>query len=263
MNVHISYVWQKIALVAIVALLGVILVACELVTPASANYTVVVDAEWSLATNGGTEAGTPPHAPPNDMPPTLVFTPFVGAVHSTDFTLWDVSDANVPEASKARATNGLEDVAETGDPTALKAELEAADDVASVVESDATGGTADAMTGTFDINQDQVFSLVTMLAPSQDWFTGVHGLSLFVDGAWVETMTMNLVAYDAGTDSDNTFTFNDIEGDSPGDPMRLMGNLANHVPIAAVAGNTMVGLMVTDDLPNGNVIGTITFTLKK
>lgn len=254
MNVHISYVWQKIALVAIVAMLGVILVACELVTPVSANYTVVVDAEWSLATNGGEAAHTPD---------ALAFTPFVGAVHSTAFTLWDVSAADVPEASKARATNGLEDVAESGHGDALKAELEAADGVASVVTSDATGGTPDAMTGTFDINQDQVFSLVTMLAPSQDWFTGVHGMSLFVDGAWVETMTMNLVAYDAGTDSDETFTFNDIMGDNPGDPMRLVGNQANHVPITAVAGNAQVGLMVTTDLPNGNVIGTITFTLKK
>ena len=48
-------------------------------------------------------------------------------------------------------------------------------------------------------------TLVTMVAPSPDWFVGVSGLSLIVGGDWASELSVPLQAYDAGTDSGTSF----------------------------------------------------------
>ena len=45
-----------------------------------------------------------------------------------------------------------------------------------------------------------------MIAPSPDWFVGVSGLSLLVDGVWVEQRVVELYPYDAGTDGGTSYT---------------------------------------------------------
>jgi len=50
-----------------------------------------------------------------------------------------------------------------------------------------------------------------MVAPSPDWFVGVAGLLLIEDGQWVESKTILLKVYDAGTDSGRGFTSADID----------------------------------------------------
>jgi hypothetical protein len=49
-------------------------------------------------------------------------------------------------------------------------------------------------------------SVVTMIAPSPDWFVGVSGLNLLREGAWVEEIVIDLLPYDAGTDSGLLYT---------------------------------------------------------
>jgi hypothetical protein len=39
-----------------------------------------------------------------------------------------------------------------------------------------------------------------MIAPSPDWFAGVHGLNLIQNGDWVREHVVELRPYDAGTD---------------------------------------------------------------
>ena len=58
----------------------------------------------------------------------------------------------------------------------------------------------------FAIRRDYTLvTLVSMVAPSPDWFTGVSALSLLEGGQWVEELTVELFAYDAGTDSGTTY----------------------------------------------------------
>jgi hypothetical protein len=45
-----------------------------------------------------------------------------------------------------------------------------------------------------------------LVAPSPDWFVGVSRLPLFEGGRWLDQGTIELVAWDAGTDSGATFT---------------------------------------------------------
>ena len=50
-------------------------------------------------------------------------------------------------------------------------------------------------------------TLVTMIAPSPDWFVGVSGLSLRDDdGNWIGEREAVLFPYDAGTDSGPNYT---------------------------------------------------------
>jgi hypothetical protein len=58
----------------------------------------------------------------------------------------------------------------------------------------------------FQIGRDHpLVTLVTMIAPSPDWFTGVHGLSLIENGEWVAEKTVSLAPYDAGTDNGRSY----------------------------------------------------------
>ncbi len=58
----------------------------------------------------------------------------------------------------------------------------------------------------FDISLDYPgVSLVSMLAPSPDWFVGVSDLSLLEDGDWIDELVIELDPYDAGTDSGASF----------------------------------------------------------
>ena len=88
---------------------------------------------------------------------------------------------------------------------------------------------------------DRDFPLVTvvsMLAPSPDWFVGVAGLSLLEDGDWVDERVATLFAYDAGTDSGTTYTSPNADTSPP-------------EPIHRIA---------TGPLGNGRPVGTFTFT---
>ncbi len=52
-----------------------------------------------------------------------------------------------------------------------------------------------------------LITLVSMVAPCPDWFVGVGGLDLLgEDGEFVQSLTVPLVVYDAGTDNGITFT---------------------------------------------------------
>ena len=45
-----------------------------------------------------------------------------------------------------------------------------------------------------------------MLAPSPDWFIGIDSLNLLENGKWLNSKTINLKVYDAGSDSGLNFT---------------------------------------------------------
>ena len=64
-------------------------------------------------------------------------------------------------------------------------------------------GTAQAMIKANDAHP--LFSFSAMVAPSPDWFYGVPNVSLKRNGRWVNNISMNVMAYDAGTDSGRKF----------------------------------------------------------
>ncbi len=64
-------------------------------------------------------------------------------------------------------------------------------------------------TATMEITVSQRYPLVTlvsMIAPSPDWFVGVAGLPLFEHEQWIGERRVELDPWDAGTDSGATFS---------------------------------------------------------
>ena len=45
-----------------------------------------------------------------------------------------------------------------------------------------------------------------MIAPSPDWFTGAADVALMQGEAWIDSVTLPLWAWDAGTDAGETYT---------------------------------------------------------
>lgn len=87
----------------------------------------------------------------------------------------------------------------------------------------------------FDISYSHpLLSMVTMIAPSPDWFIGIHGVSLLENDRWVEERIIDLLPYDSGTDSGTTFI--DTNADvTPHEPIqRIRENpLPNDVPLGS------------------------------
>jgi len=73
-----------------------------------------------------------------------------------------------------------------------------------------------------------------MLAPSPDWFVGVHGLSLLDNGGWIESQTVSLDVYDAGTDDGVDFNSADIDNQNGTITRITDGPLSNNGSVAPV-----------------------------
>ena len=164
--------------------------------PTNAIYDVTFTGTWGAATHPtNIPAGTFPE--PTSAPH---FSPIVVATHNSQVQLWERGQ---------HATEGTEIIAETGNPTTFLAEADAAiaaGTAHSVVRG--AGGFISPGTQSVAIQVHSDFPKVTflsMIAPSPDWFVGAHIDSLLVDGDFVDTITVDVLAYDAGTDDGNTY----------------------------------------------------------
>jgi len=90
----------------------------------------------------------------------------------------------------------------------LKGEIEACGDDCTpmfVFDCDEFSGTCVA-SGEVEVTVDAPrFSAISMVAPSPDWFVGIHDLELCKFGSWVPFFTTDLLAHDGGTDSGVTY----------------------------------------------------------
>lgn len=59
-------------------------------------------------------------------------------------------------------------------------------------------------------------TLVTMVAPSPDWFVGVSSQALCVADQWIERLNIDQYPYDAGTDSGASYTSANKNTNPPG-----------------------------------------------
>lgn len=167
-----------------------------------ATYEVVFIAEWSEATHS-TAFPNNPH-----------FSPLIGGTHSDAVSFWEPGGI---------ATPGIERMAETGGPNLLRNEVLAAigqGTAGAVVQGGAVALSPDQIVTSFEIDQNNpLITLVTMIAPSPDWFVGTHGLALRDDDGWMNFIEVDLWAYDSGTDSGANYTSGN-QNTSPFEPIR-------------------------------------------
>ena len=151
----------------------------------SATYRVTFEGRWTTT------------ATPNGVLDEAHFSPLIGAAHNDQVTFW---------SSGHTASAGIQSMAEVGGTNTLKAEITTAGSNAGAVieRSSNIGATA---TADFTVTSTHpLVTLVTMIAPSPDWFVGVSGLSLrnTSDDGWQPSLSVNLFPYDAATSPQGT-----------------------------------------------------------
>ena len=135
----------------------------------------------------------------------FTFTRLIGAVHSDAVTFLEGGEM---------ATSGVESMAEGGSTSTLETEINTAINATaptalrvlkgSQADIDNEGTeTLSSQTLTTDFPR---VTLLTGLDRSPDWFVGVSGLSLLdSEGAWLESHTVKLFPWDAGTEDGNDY----------------------------------------------------------
>lgn len=138
---------------------------------------------------------------PTNFPNDPHFSPLVVVTHSEQTNIW---------GPNVKSSKGVEQVAESGGTSIIKAEIKEKEQEGKIGNSVIGGGRVENTdTVTLNVTASKGFprlSVLTMLAPSPDWILGVHDLDLLVGGKWVESKTINLKVYDAGTDIGARFT---------------------------------------------------------
>jgi hypothetical protein len=159
-------------------------------TPAAvtARYSVLLESAWSRDTH------------PTDFPSNAHFSRLVGGTHSSRVRFWTPGGT---------ASLGIKDMAERGRTSPLDSEVQAAI-AAGTADRLILGGAIDRLPGEataeFEIGRDHpLVTLVSMVAPSPDWFVGTDSLSLVEGGDWVAEKLVTLHPWDAGTDSGRTY----------------------------------------------------------
>ncbi|MGD2147318.1 MAG: spondin domain-containing protein [Anaerolineae bacterium] len=167
----------------------------------AAQYQLTFEATWSEATH------------PVEFPPNPHFSGLIGATHSVAVRLWQEGQS---------ATAGIKNMAETGGKSPLNTEIEALIASGEACELISGGGIA-VSPGSVGVDftaslSCPLVSVVSMIAPSPDWFVGVAGTRLLGDDGWIDELVVDLYAYDAGTDSGVSYT-------SPNEPTEETGTV--------------------------------------
>jgi hypothetical protein len=154
-----------------------------------ASYTVTFTSTWSAATH------------PTEFPAGAHFSGLIGATHDDRVRFWREGELASP---------GIQAMAELGSKSPLSDEIAAAQ-TAGTAQNELSGEGIRPSPGQvaldFDISVTHpLVTLVSMIAPSPDWFVGVADLSLRRNGAWVDSMSVVLYGWDAGTDVGTTYT---------------------------------------------------------
>lgn len=192
---------------------------------ASATYRVTFDAIWSAQTH------------PTGIPNNPHFSPLVGATHAEDTRFWETGGT---------ASDGIKAMAEQGKTTPLDNEIEQAI-AQGAAEVLLLGGPVNSSPGTVKLEftatlEHSWVTLVSMLAPSPDWYVGVSALPLLENGDWAQRIDVELFAYDAGTDGGKNYT----SKDQP---------LSPRIGIARIEGKPFA--------VNGNLVSVGTFTFRR
>lgn len=182
---------------------------------------------------------------PTNYPTAAHFSGLIGLTHNDQVSLFKRSEL---------ATPGVIVVAETGAKGTLANEINTYitnNDADKIVDGGGIPTGSNSVSLSFSANTNySYFSIVSMVAPSPDWFIGIDSLKLYENGQWKDNLTLDLRVYDAGSDSADTFTAANAPETNNGVITRLTTD--------ATDTNFFDGI----HRDNGIFIGTITLKLK-
>ena len=189
-----------------------------------ATYDITFNSVWNSV-----DHGTLPNNPH--------WSNLVGATHNNQVTFFEIDEM---------ATIGIKDVAEKGNNTQILSEVNTAISNSYsdqwLQQAFSAGALGSATLSDIEVSEDfPLLSLVSMIAPSPDWFIGINSFSLLDESDnWKTFVEIDMYAYDAGTDSGVNYE----SGDIITTPQENITSLQGVSPF------------------NNNKIGTLTITLK-
>ena len=161
--------------------------------PQGAEYTIVLKSQW-------TKANHPLEYPEPGLVTGPHFSGIIGASHNSAYAIFTEGKQPTP---------GLERLSEEGKHTPLDEEIRsaiAAGNAGVLFESGPLRDFSDSLVTTVRVDAAHpMVSLVAMVAPSPDWFTGASNIELQENGQWVASRTMQLNAWDSGGDDGTTY----------------------------------------------------------
>jgi len=197
----------------------------------NATYKVTFDAAWSRTTH------------PYQFPFDARWSPVAGITHDAATSMFETGSI---------ATQGIVNMSQTGSRDPLNDELQAIIDgggAETLINAlTRVNPSPDTISFTFDITSSHPYvSMVSMIAPSPDWFVAVRGLNLFEGGAWVESTVVNFVSYDSGSDSGVTFA-SPNQDTQPREGISLITGL----PIFAGGNQATLGRWIIERIDSGS-----------
>ena len=185
------------------------------------------------------------------LPISAHFTQLVGATHTEGATFWSTG---------SMASIGVENVAELGNTSNLRTELIAQQQAGTsgpYIQIGSLSNFPRSSTSQIEVSDDKSFvTLISMIAPSPDWFIGVSNLSLIESGTWIPSLTVNLLPYDAGTESGDGFSLSN-PASNPQEPItRLSGTPFNGRPSIGTVEFRLIQQPVVVPPPTSNTEGT-------
>ncbi|RNC82835.1 MAG: hypothetical protein ED559_14015 [Phycisphaera sp.] len=227
---------------AALAVSAVCLAGSAFAQSSTATYRLTFDATWTSSNHPG--------AYPNNAH----FSPIVGATHNDAVTFWEPGGL---------ATPGIELMAETGGTSLLRSEVNAAVSAGTAHEVLLGAGinSPGSTSLEFDVPSNKsLFTLVTMIAPSPDWFVGTHGLSLRDSGGeWIDEIVVELEAYDAGTEDGSNFSISN-PATIPAEPISDFSTTPPFAGLPVLGTYTLTLLSVDTCLADVNADGSLTPT---
>jgi len=204
----------------------VVLFSSFFINAQDAVYKIEFISNWGSATH------------PTDYPSSSAhWSSLIGTTHKDAAGLFEVGQL---------ATNGVEQVAETGGTSIITQEINAliaANLAYEVINGPGLGSGLGTIT-IDDVELDADFpyiSLITMIAPSPDWVAMIANAKLTdVNDDWLSSVSVDVYAIDAGTDSGTTYT----SANADTNPRDAISSLENTLPFS------------------DQILGTFTFTLQ-
>ena len=178
---------MKTKLSVLILLLFAVCTTIEAEIEAEAEYEITFQGGWTL----------------EPLPGGAHFSPLVGATHAAVDEIFAVGGLASP---------GVEQVAELGTTGVIINEINSKiqNGVAGSlifrsgnIDNEATVST----TVTTNVDHSRL-SLLSMIAPSPDWFVGVNSLDLRENDQWRDKIVLVLNSYDAGTEEGENFSLN-------------------------------------------------------
>ncbi|MFK7853251.1 MAG: spondin domain-containing protein [Granulosicoccus sp.] len=198
-------------------------------TAESARYRLNFSAIWS------------PDTHPLNFPSNPHFSGLVGAVHNEQVIFWEPGQI---------ASTGVQQVAERGRKADILTEVQAAIDAGtaqSAINGGGIGNSPGSVAIEFEVTQDfPEITVLSMIAPSPDWFVGLHNYSLIADGQFLDNATIDLVLYDSGSDDGLQYQ-SPNSASSTLSPITRLSSEAQDSPF--VNGEPIVGTFSLERLP--------------